>query len=477
MTLLLVVLTLMAAGAGALAALPLLRGGRAPPPRENHELEVHRDRLREVDRDLESGMIPQEHAEAAKAEIGRRILALDGDRSETADRRPIGRAPLAGAAAAVGVPAIAAAVYLVHGNPDLPARPADPAAVAVEANRPSKDRVSALASELAEDPYDLSRWRALGEILTQFGRHEKAADAYAQAAKIAPSSAEFFSLRGEALTRAANGQVTPQAASAFDEALRRDSGDPRARYYLGVADRQGGRLKKALDRWLALEADLPPDSALLGFLRSQIAALAAEAGVGNDALERMKGRSISKAGPGPTAEDIEAARKLSPEERKAMIRSMVDGLAARLEDAPDDAAGWERLARAYAVLAERKKAKAAFAKASALRPDDVGLLAAWADSIAAEAAPKPPNRDELAPVVEKILALDARNRRGLWLAGALALSTGDEQAAARHWRMLLDLLDPGGRPYADLERQIDMLEKRPGGGSPNFDERTGGAGR
>ena len=476
MTLLLVVLTLMAAGAGALVALPLLRGGRAPPSRENHELEVHRDRLREVDRDLESGTISQEHAEAAKAEIGRRILALGVDRSETGDRRPVGRAPLAGAAAAVGVPAIAAAVYLVHGDPDLPARPAGPATVAVEANRPSKDRVSALASELVEDPYDLSRWRALGEILTQFGRHEKAADAYAQAAKIAPSSAEFFSLRGEALTRAADGQVTPQAASAFDEALRRDAGDPRARYYLGVADRQGGRLKKALDRWLALEADLPPDSPLLGFLRPRISALAAEAGVGDEALERMKGRST--AGPGPTREDIEAARKLSAEERMAMIRSMVDGLAARLEDAPDDAAGWERLARAYDVLAERKKAKTAFAKASALRPNDVGLLVAWADSIAAEAGPRPPNRDELAPVVEKILALDARNRRGLWLAGALALSTGDEQAAVRHWRALLDLLDPGGQPYADLQGRIDTLEarKRLDDEPANFDERTGGAG-
>ena len=186
---------------------------------------------------------------------------------------------------------------------------------------------------------------------------------------------------------------------------------------------------------------------------------------------------MAKTGPGPTREDIEAAGKLSAEERMAMIRSMVDGLAARLEDAPEDPAGWERLARAYAVLAERKKAKAAFAKASALRPNDVGLLVAWADSIAAEAEPKPPSRDELGPVVEKILALDAGNRRGLWLAGALALSTGDERAAARHWRMLLDLLDPDGRPYADLERRIDTLEARKRSGPANFDERTGDAAR
>ena len=460
MTLLLLVLALMAAGAAALVALPLLRGGRAQPPRESHEMEIHRDRIREVGRDLELGVISQEQAEAAKAEIGRRILALDENRSETEGRLQTRKAPLAGVAAAVGVPAIAAIVYLVHGSPELPSRPADPATIAVEDDQPAEDQVSALASALAEDPYDLSRWRALGEALTQLGRHEKAAAAYAQAAKLAPSSAEFFSLHGEAMTRAAGGQVNPQAVSAFNEALRRDSGDPRARYYLGVADRQGGRLRKALDRWLALEADLPPDSSLFGFLRPRIAALAAEAGIGNNALEKLRIRSMATTGPGPTRADIEAARKLSPAERMTMIRSMVDGLAARLEDASDDAAGWARLARAYTVLAERKKAKAAFARASALRPDDIGLLVGWADSIAAEAEPNPPNRDEIAPVIEKILALDARNRRGLWLAGALALSTGDERAAARHWRMLLGLLDPGGQPYADLERQIDTLKTR-----------------
>ena len=48
-----------------------------------------------------------------------------------------------------------------------------------------------------------------------------------------------------------------------------------------------------------------------------------------------------------------------------MIRGMVDGLAARLAQSPEDPAGWVRLVRAYAVLGETAKRDAAYASARA----------------------------------------------------------------------------------------------------------------
>jgi cytochrome c-type biogenesis protein CcmH len=57
---------------------------------------------------------------------------------------------------------------------------------------------------------------------------------------------------------------------------------------------------------------------------------------------------------------------MSPEERQAMIRSMVDRLAARLEQNPNDKDGWTRLAHAYDVLGESEKAEAARARAAGL---------------------------------------------------------------------------------------------------------------
>ena len=61
--------------------------------------------------------------------------------------------------------------------------------------------------------------------------------------------------------------------------------------------------------------------------------------------------------PGPTREDVEAASKMTGEDRMAFIRSMVERLADRLKDEPNDLKGWQRLARAYQVLGEKEKAE------------------------------------------------------------------------------------------------------------------------
>ena len=56
---------------------------------------------------------------------------------------------------------------------------------------------------------------------------------------------------------------------------------------------------------------------------------------------------------------------------------MVAGLAARLKANPDDAAGWQRLIRAYAVLGDKDKARAALSdarKAMAAQSDQIAAL-------------------------------------------------------------------------------------------------------
>jgi cytochrome c-type biogenesis protein CcmH len=70
--------------------------------------------------------------------------------------------------------------------------------------------------------------------------------------------------------------------------------------------------------------------------------------------------------PMPSGDQAAAIMQQSPEEQARTIRSMVDGLAARLEREPGDKAGWQRLAGAYRVLGEADKAKAAEEKARAI---------------------------------------------------------------------------------------------------------------
>ena len=63
--------------------------------------------------------------------------------------------------------------------------------------------------------------------------------------------------------------------------------------------------------------------------------------------------------PGPTKEDIEAASEITSDDRKDMIKGMVENLAERMKNNPNDINGWKMLARSYRVLGQNKKAEEA----------------------------------------------------------------------------------------------------------------------
>lgn len=73
---------------------------------------------------------------------------------------------------------------------------------------------------------------------------------------------------------------------------------------------------------------------------------------------------------GPSAEQMQAAQQMTPEERAEMILAMVDGLAARLKDNPQDEQGWIRLIRARTVLGQEDKLAADMARVKEVFKND-----------------------------------------------------------------------------------------------------------
>jgi cytochrome c-type biogenesis protein CcmH len=109
----------------------------------------------------------------------------------------------------------------------------------------------------------------------------------------------------------------------------------------------------------ALLADAPAEAPWRQIVADRLAEI--------DPAERQIGANPPEASTrpaGPTAQDVAAAQSMSSEERQAMIRGMVDRLAARLEQNPNDKDGWARLAHAYDVLGEKDKAQDARARAA-----------------------------------------------------------------------------------------------------------------
>jgi cytochrome c-type biogenesis protein CcmH len=66
---------------------------------------------------------------------------------------------------------------------------------------------------------------------------------------------------------------------------------------------------------------------------------------------------------GPDSAAGKSVASLPPAERAAAIRSMVEGLSARLQQSGGNLEDWLRLVRAYSVLNEPDKARAALADA------------------------------------------------------------------------------------------------------------------
>lgn len=435
-------------------------GQAAGAVRDEAHIDAYRAQLAELERDEAAGLVDAERAEALRTEISRRLLAADrseapGPKPAGSDARPRPR-PVLALALVVGLPLAALGLYIASGSPGIPSRPLaerDPGERrAYDALVAEVDRLSRAAQE---SPEDAGIQAELGDRFMQLQRYADAAEAYGRAVGLSGGDPALTSAYGEALVSADNGTVTAQARAAFERVLEARPGDPRARYYLGLARAQAGDDEAALERWTALVADSLADAPWLPMVRQQIAAAAARLDRDVAAVMPEPAPATGPAG-GPGPADMEAAAEMSPEDRQAMVRGMVDGLAARLEDEPDDLEGWQRLAQSYAVLGENRLAAEAYAHAAALSPDDPRLLSVYADAIltTAEGDSLPP---ELAPVLERLLAVDAGNPRALWFLGLDAATDGRAGEAREYWATLLGQLDPGTAEHEALSRQIQGL--------------------
>ena len=97
----------------------------------------------------------------------------------------------------------------------------------------------------------------------------------------------------------------------------------------------------------------------------------ADAVPATDVVEPETSGGTASATPGgPSEAEIAAAAEMSPADRAAMIRGMVESLDARLAENPDNIEGWLRLVRSYAALGDRAAAEQALTRATDTFPGD-----------------------------------------------------------------------------------------------------------
>lgn len=259
--------------------------------------------------------------------------------------------------------------------------------------------------------------------------------------------------------------------------------------------------------WRRARAAAPADAALLGSLRQQLEQLAAlkQAGALGDAqydearqaLERRIVAAVVQAPPA-AAVPPQASKALllglvafvgavatagyawlgTPQALNAdlaaapaaaaggshsvtaeQIEAMIDKLAARLQESPQDADGWAMLGRSYAVLGRHAQAAPAFKQALALRGDDAVLLADYADALAVvngRSLDGEPSR-----LIAQALALDPNNLKALSLAGTHAFNHKNYTLALQHWEKMAGLA-PNDEIVQQVQGGIDEARKLAG---------------
>jgi cytochrome c-type biogenesis protein CcmH len=148
--------------------------------------------------------------------------------------------------------------------------------------------------------------------------------------------------------------------------------------------------------------------------------------------------------PGEAAAVAGKSHEVTPDQ----IRVMVERLALRLSQNPDDGEGWAMLARSYNVLGRYQDASAAYAKAAERIPGNASLLADYADALAMARGRKLQGEPEA--LIQRALLADANHVKALALAGSVAFEKRDYLGALSYWERILRLVPP----ESDIARSV-----------------------
>jgi cytochrome c-type biogenesis protein CcmH len=153
---------------------------------------------------------------------------------------------------------------------------------------------------------------------------------------------------------------------------------------------------------------------------------------------------------------IDADEPVSDEQ----VAALIDRMAQRLRDKPDDPQGWLLLARAYSATNRYDDAANAYAKALAGGGEDASLLADYADALAARNNGR---LDEQAlRMVQRALELEPQHPKALALSGSAAFDAQDYATAVQQWEKVERVL-PADSPFrAQVAESIAAARQRAG---------------
>lgn len=242
---------------------PLLRPHAPSGRTEDADIAIYRDQLASLDGDRDRGVLMPGEADAARAEIGRRLLERARQGADAAGSRgtPVATPHWAAYATAALVPLLGVGLYLAVGSPGLPALPrAARAAVPIE-QASIEEIVTKVEARLRAKPDDGRGWDVIAPVYMLQRRYNDAADAFTKAITLEGESANRLAGLADATIRAGNGIVNDAARRAYERLLAMEPDRLDARFWIAMAKEQDGDLVGAVAGYRDLLTKAETDSA------------------------------------------------------------------------------------------------------------------------------------------------------------------------------------------------------------------------
>lgn len=252
------VAVLLLAAVLALLLLPLLRrsGATAAASAADLSLDVLRDQLAELDREVAAGRIDAAAAQRERMELERRALEDGRGQAAAAEAGQRWRPAIA---LALIVPLVAGGAYWQLGSPA-----AIGGAKTQGGHALGPQQIQAMAARLAErlqqNPADGEGWLMLGRSYAVLGRHAEAAAALGRAAAILPPDANMLADYADVLAMAQGRRLAGDPEKIVARALEVAPRHVKALALSGTAAFERQDYARAIGEWEKILAIVPPGS-------------------------------------------------------------------------------------------------------------------------------------------------------------------------------------------------------------------------
>ena len=348
-----------------------------------------------------------------------------------ADKAPL--SPKALGSVVVLIISVTSLLYWQLGKPEIAAQPLSQRleerqeAQAVEAKQDAalQEALNVAKARADQSPSNVESQLVLALAYARVDDFQNEIIALRRALTLANDAPPIKAMLAEALSRQADGQVTLPARALIAEVLSINPNEPRALFMAGLAAYQDELFGEAITAWMQLANSAPVQSPWPALARRNIQLAAEEGGI---ALDDEWQESLDE-------DTVSAIASASEDEQREMIVAMVEGLETRLQDAPDDAQGWQRLIQARRVLEDEAGLLRALIGAARNLPDDTSVqLALLEHGLSGE--PTQQWQDAAEQALGNLARLDNQALEYLFFAGHLARLKGNANQALNHFEAL-----------------------------------------